>query len=162
MELVKYLEPLNVEEIAFLQKKEQRDRRSFYRAVRALLIICFLIPFLVAWGGALYGKPNAFSYLRYFTGVAFLLCFAGLCAYISYYHHLRKVQLDLQHRSKTIERTQITEKKFMAMNGIYYFYLNSSVKLSIEVTEDHFHNLEDGDEVNIEYTTYSRQYLGYF
>ncbi len=162
MELVKYLEPLNVEELTFLKKKEERDRHYFYRAVRAILIICFLIPFLIAWAGALSGRPNAFSYLRYFAGVLFLLCFAGLCTYISYYYYLRKVQLDIRYRSKTVERTQITQKKFMAMNGVYYLYINSPVKLSIEVTEVDFHRLEDGDEVNIEYTTYSQQYLGYF
>lgn len=162
MELVKYLEPLTEEEFTFLKKKEQRDRHYFYRAVRAVLIICFIVPFLIAWGGALSGKPNAFSYLRYFAGVLFLLCFAGACTYLSYYFHLRKVQMDVKQNAKTVERTKITEKKFMPMNGIYYFYINSTVKLSIEVSEEDYLRLAEGDEVNIEYTTHSRQYLGYF
>jgi hypothetical protein len=159
---VRHIEPLNSDELRFLKKKEERDRHYFYRAVRGILVICFVLPFIIAWIAALYGLPNAFGYRKYFTGVAFLVVFSGLCTYISYYYFLRKVQQDIRHHTKTIERTQITQKKFMPLNGSYYFYIDSDVKLSIEVTEQDFHRFEDGDEVNIEYTTYSRQYLGYF
>ncbi len=162
MELVRYIESLNHDELSFLKKKEERDRHYFYRAVRAIMIICFVIPFLIAWVAAIYGVPNAFGYRKYFTGVVFLVCFASLCIYISYYYYLRKVKLDIHHHTKTVERTQITQKKFMPQNGGYYFYINSEVKLSIEVSEQDYHRLEEGDEVNIEYTTYSKQYLGYF
>lgn len=162
MEIVRFIEPLSNDELFFLKKKEQLDRHYFYLAVRAIMIICFVIPFLIAWISAIYGLPNAFGYRKYFTGVGFLICFAGLCTYISYHYYLRKVQQDIQHNTKVIERTQITQKKFMPQNGAYYFYLNSPIKLSIEVSEQDYHRLEAGDEVNIEYTTYSKQYLGYF
>jgi len=162
MEVVHYIEPLNKEELIFLKKKEERDRHYFYLAVRMIMIICFVIPFILAWISALLGKPNAFNFGRYFFGVGFLLCFAGLCIYISYHYYLRKVQQDIRLHTKTVERTQITQKKFMPQNGVYYFYLDSPNKLSIEVEEKDFNRFEDGDEVNIEYTTFSKQYLGYF
>jgi len=162
MEVVRYLESLTEEELIFLKKKEARDRHHFFRALKAIMIICFVIPFGIAWIGAIAGQPNAFSYKRYFLGVTFLLCFAGLCSYLSYYFFLHKVQQDIRKNTKTIERTRITERRFMPQNGIYYFYLDSPVKLTIEVKEEDYHRLKEGDEVNIEYTTFSQMYLGYF
>lgn len=162
MQLVRYLEQLNEDELAFLQKKERRDRHHFYRAVRVIMIVCFIIPFGFAWICALTGQPDAFSYVKYFIGVGFLLCFAGFCIYMSYYYYLRKTQLDIRRSTKTIERAHITEKKFMPQNNTYYFYLDSPTKLSIEVSDEHYHQMKEGDEVNIEYTTESKMYLGYF
>jgi hypothetical protein len=50
----------------------------------------------------------------------------------------------------------------MPQNNTYYLYLSSAVKLSIEVSIDDYRQVAEGDELNIEYTTYSRFYLGYF
>lgn len=162
MEIVRYLEPLNEDELAFLEKKERRERYHFYRTIRVIMIVCFIIPFIIAWVSALAGAPNAFSYRKYFAGVAFLLGFAGLCIYLSYYYYLRKTQVDIRTHTKTIERAHITEKKFMPQNNTYYFFLDSPTKLSIEVSDADYHRLNEGDEVNIEYTTVSKMYLGYF
>lgn len=161
-ELIRYVEPLEQEELAFLLKKERKDRRHFYKAARAIMIICFIVPFIFAWFNAIEGEPNAFSPVRYFLGVGFLLGFSGLTGYISYYYYLRKIQSDIRHHTKTIERAHILRKQFMPQNNAYYFYLDSPNKLSIEVTEGDFRRLNQGDEVNIEYTTYSKMYLGYF
>lgn len=162
MEIVRYLEVLNNDELAFLQRKERKDRHHFFRTVQIIMVVCFVIPFIIAWMSALSGKPNAFSYGRYFLGVGYLLCFAGACIYLSYYYFLRKIRRDIRVHTKTIERAHITEKKFMPQTDTYYFYLDSPTKLSIEVTGDDFHRLSAGDEVNIEYTTHSKMYLGYF
>jgi len=162
MEIVRYLERLNKDELAFLQKRERRDRHHFFRTVRILMVICFVIPFAIAWFTALEGHEDAFSYQKYFSGVIYLLCFAGLCVYISYYYFLRKIRKDIRIPTKTIERAHITEKKFMPQTDTYYFYLDSPTKLTIEVTSDDYNRLAEGDEVNIEYTTHSKLYLGYF
>lgn len=162
MEVVRYLEVLNEEELAFLRKKERKDRHHFFRTVQILMIICFVVPFVLAWIGALEGKENAFSYGRYFLGVLYLLCFAGLCTYISYHYFLRKIRRDIQVHTKTVELAHVTEKKFMPQTDTYYFYLDSPVKLTIEVSDKDYHRFTEGDEVNIEYTTYSKLYLGYF
>lgn len=162
MEIVRYLERLNSDELAFLRKREQRDRHHFFRTVRVLMVICFVIPFVVAWFTALEGLDDAFSYKRYFLGVTYLLCFAGICVYVSYHYFLRKIRKDIKALTKTIERVHITEKKFMPQNSSFFFYLDSPTKLSIEVTEEDFSRMKEGDEVNIEYTTHSKLYLGYF
>ena len=56
----------------------------------------------------------------------------------------------------------MVRKLHMAGRDAWYFYLDSRVKLSIEVSQDDYYNIDEGDEVCIEYTTHSKQYLGYF
>ncbi|RYE23471.1 MAG: hypothetical protein EOP51_10405 [Sphingobacteriales bacterium] len=162
MLLIRYNEPLEAEEIAFLQRKETRERRQFYKVIRVLMILCFVCPFIVAWFRAADGAENPFSYQAYFIGVVFLLCFAGTGVYIAYRRSLYQLHADLRNLTKTVECTHITRKQFMPHNNTFYFYLDSPNKLSIEVSEADFRSMEAGDELNIEYTTYSRQYLGYF
>ncbi len=162
VELIQYREPLNRDELAFLKKKEERERKQLYKIIRVFMILCFVCPFIVAWFRAIAGFENPFSPLNYFLGVLFLILFSGFGIYWGYYHNLRKVQLDIRKGTKTIERTYITRKQYMPSSNSYFFYLTSAVKLSIEVDEYDFRRLEKGDEVSIEYTTFSRIYLGYF
>lgn len=162
IEVVKYQESLNNDELAFLRRREERERRQTYKIIRVFMILCFLCPFIVAWFRALGGQENPFSLFHYFIGVVFLLCFSAAGIYWGYYHNLRRVQLDLKYATKTIERVFITRKQYMPVNNAYFFYLSSAVRLSIEVSEPDYRRLEVGDELNIEYATYSRMYFGYF
>jgi len=162
LDLVKYREPLSTEELSFLRRKEEREKKQLYKIVRVFMILCFICPFIVAWFHAADGQDNPFSFTHYFFGVLFLLCFSAAGIYWGYYHNLRKVQMDIKYGTKTIERAFITRKQYMPISNAYFFYLSSAIKLSIEVAEYDYRRLKDGDEVNIEYTTYSKQYLGYF
>jgi hypothetical protein len=162
VDIIRYLEPLNDEERAFLKRKEQRDRRQFYRSVQLLLLICFVLPFAMAWGKAIAGMPNPFSYTNYFAGVGILGSLAGIGAVISYRNGLHRLHLDLRKGTKTIERAIITRKRFMPQTNTCYFFLDSPTKLSIEVSQQHYDGLKVGDEVNIEYSTYGKAYFGYF
>ena len=162
VELVRYLEPMHKDEIAFLKRKERRDRRQFYQALRIVVIICFVLPFAMAWGEAIIGKPNPFSYLMYFTGVGVLLFLAVGGALVAYRSNLYLIHRDLKQGTKTIERTTIKEKRFMPHTNTYFVYLNSPTRLSIEVSMHDFEHLREGDEINIEYATYSKAYFGYF
>jgi hypothetical protein len=161
-ELVKYREPLDKEELSFLRRKEEKERKQFYKIFRVFMVLSFICPFLVAWFRAIEGVENPFSIARYFLGVIFLLCFSGVGIYRAYYYNLRKVQHDIKNGTKTIERTYITRKQYMPLNHTYFFYLSSPNKLSIEVDEYDYRRLDKGDEVSIEYTTVSKLYLGYF
>ena len=162
VELVRYLEPLSEDERAFLKRKETRDRRQFFRSVQLLLLICFALPFGMAWGRAIAGMSNPFSYANYFTGVGILGSLTGVGAVISYRNNLYRIQLDLKKKTKTIERAIITRKRFMPQTNTCFFFLDSPTKLSIEVSPQHFDQLDVGDEVNIEYSTYGKAYFGYF
>jgi len=155
-------EVLSPEELQFLMDKDRKETRTFYRAVRVFMAVCFIIPFIVAWMRAMDGDENPFELGAYFLGVAFLLSFTGLCAWLAYRRSLQKVKADIRQMSKTVERTRITRKQYMPQNHTYYFYLDSPNKLSIEVSENDYHLLNDGDELNIEYSTHAKLYFGYF
>lgn len=161
-QIAQYLEPLEAEELAFLQKKEEKDRRQFYKVVKVLMVLCFTVPYIIGWLRYWAKIKNPFSYLFYFGSVAFLLFFTTLVCYISYYYYLRKVQSDIRSNTKIIERTHITRKHFMPLNNTFHFYLDSPNQLSIEVDENDYRMMKEGDEVNIEYTGVSKMYLGYF
>jgi len=161
-ELVIENELMSDEELQFLINKDEKETRTFYRAISVFMIICFVIPFIVAWMRAMDGDEHPFELVAYFLGVGFLLSFLGVCAWVTYSRSLQKIKTDIKKRSKTVERTHITRKQYVAGNHTYYFYLDSPVKLSIEVSETDYHLLNDGDEVNIEYSTNAKLYFGYF
>jgi hypothetical protein len=162
LQLYRYNEPLEKEELAFLLKKEVKERKQFYKLIRVLMVFCFVCPFIIGWFRALNDVPDPFSYLFYFSSVLFLTCFSGFAVYMGYSISLRRVQEDLRIGTKTIEQTTITRRQYVPHNNTYYFYLSSPNKLSIEVKVDDYHTMKDGDELSIEYTTYSKMYLGYF
>ena len=162
MQLFRYNEPMNEDELAFLQKKENRERKQLYKVVRGSMIACFVIPFILAWFNAIDGKADPFSYTDYFLATGFIMFLCGVVIYIVYHNTLKKIQGEIKEGTKTIELTHITRKQYMPQNKTYYFYLNSPTKLSIDVSELDFRRFEEGDELNIEYTTYSKMYLGYF
>lgn len=168
MELIRYNEPLETDELAFLKREESLERRQFFKISKVFMVLSFVIPFVFAWFHAAKQSEqeatasNPFSYLHYFIGVFFLLGFSGTALYISYRRTLAKVQRDIKYATKTVERCNITRKQYMPQVNSYFFYISSPIKLSIEVSEEDYHRLGSGDEVNIEYSTYSHTYLGYF
>ena len=143
-------------------KKEQKDRKQYYKVFDLLMILSFIIPFAGAWYQAYDGAPNAFSPLRYFLSVGVLLSLSSFSTYVTYRVNLHKVQLDIKDRTKTIETNHITRKVCIAIKNSYYFYIDSKIKLSIEVSATDYERMNEGDEVSIEYATHSGLYLGYF
>lgn len=161
LQLIQYKSPLTPAELSFLKQKEMKDRKQLYKIMGLLMVLCFLAPFAGAWVRALEGDELAFSMANYFLGVVFLLVFCSLAVYWTYRKFLYKVQQDIRHGSKLIDTVTITRKQYMVANNAYYFYITSAIKLSIEVSEEDYRRLHEGDEIRIEYTGYSHQYLGY-
>ena len=157
-----YTEALTEEELLFLVRKERRERRQYYKAYRMLMFLSFIIPFAGAWYRATDGAPNAFSKMKFFAAAGVLLSISTFSTYLTYRVNLRKVQLDIKQKTKTIERNRITRKLYIGTKNTWYFYITSLIKLSIEVSQVDYERLNEGDEVSIEYTTHSRLYLGYF
>lgn len=162
LQLERYTEPLEVEEMAFLERKEARERTQFYKVFRLLMIMSFVIPFAGAWYRAYDGAPNAFSPARFFVSAGILLFISSLATYVSYRYSLQKVQRDIASGTKTIEKSHVVSKVYFPSKGAYYFYIDSMFRMSIEVSHEDYMNMKEGDEVCIEYTTHSREYLGYF
>ena len=157
MQLIRYNEPMEHDELSFLVRKEEKERTQLYKFTKVILWICFLLPFAIAWFRAISGATNPFAYRYYFLSVGFLLCFSALCIYISYRRTLYHIREDIRYGTKTVEYTRITRKQYMPHTNTFYFYLDSPNKLSIEVKEQDYNSKEQGDELNIEYTTYSKQ-----
>ena len=166
LQLYRYNEPLVPEELSFLRRKEVRERQQFKKVIRIFAVVSCIIPFGACWvPDEPFNRLDPhyhFSLLHYFAALLFMCCFAGTVVYISYRRTLFKVQEGLKYQTKTIEQTHITRKQYMPLNNTYYFYLNSPNKLSIEVKQNDYQTMDQGDELNIEYTTYSKLYLGYF
>lgn len=151
-----------MDELIFLENKELKERGQYYKVFKWLMFLSFIFPFVSAWYRATEGAPNAFSLVRFFLSAGILLSISTIATYMSYSVYLKKVQLDLRYKTKTIERNHITRKLYVATKQAYYFYIDSAVKLSIEVSFSDYELLKEGDEVSIEYATHSKFYLGYF
>jgi hypothetical protein len=160
--LRRHTEPLEPKELHFLVEKEHRDKKVYYKIFRALMFCSFLFPFLGSWYRAFEGAPNAFSIPRFFVSTTILLGISFTAMWFAYRINLRKVQADLRQRTKTIETTHILRKQYMHRSDAYFFYIDSPNKMSIQVSDADYHRLDLGDEVNIEYYTHSKLYLGYF
>jgi hypothetical protein len=161
-ELVRHIEPLEAEELEFLEKKESKDRTVYYRVFQLLMLLSFIIPFAGAWYRAADGMENAFSPIRFFAAAGTLLALSSVSTYITYRVNLRRIQLDIAGKTKTVEISHVTKKIYFPSKGAYYFYIDSQIKMSIEVSHEDYVLAKEGDEVCIEYTTHSKQYLGYF
>ena len=159
--LIRHLEPLNADERAFLKRQETRDRDQLFKVVRIMLPICFILPFAVAWGEAIVGHENPFSQARYFSGVAIFCGFLFGGAAIAYRNGLYRLRRDLAKGMKAVEQVRISGKRFMPHDNSYHLYLESGVKLSIEISAADFDTFRKGDFVNIEYSPQARTYLGY-
>ncbi|MBK8144927.1 MAG: hypothetical protein IPK62_07975 [Bacteroidetes bacterium] len=155
-------EKLEDEEAAFIINKYQKASKDYLRIMNLFLISCGVFPLVM---GVLFSIiANDFGV---FIGV-FVIClislifFFILVASIYYFLFLFRKYLDAQRQTKTIERCLVLEKKAILINQSYHIFIDSKVKYSIEVVENDYDLYEIGDEINIEYSTYDKEYLGYF
>ncbi len=163
-ELIVREESLLRDEKAFLLRHLGSARSQLYKTATAFMIISFLVPFIFAWVNAIENDPDttAFSYEKYFSGVAYLLCLSTAIITVMYWRNSRPVIRDLHSGTKTTEQTMVTRKLFVEQNGSCHLFLASPNKSSIEVETPDFAGIRVGDEINIAYARRSKIYLGYF
>jgi hypothetical protein len=157
-----HIEPLNLSEQQFVMRRARHEGKELYKVGRVLMVMCFIIPFLLAWLWALDGAADPFSPKRYFLGVGLLATLSGGGVFLAYRRVLYPLLADLRQGTKTVERAHLTRKVYMLQNNTHHFYLDSPTRLSIEASPEDYSRLDEGDEVNIEYTTCSKIYLGYY
>lgn len=170
-----YQELMNDSELSFLKEKEQKERRVFTRTVRNLSVLFIIIPCCLgiimesvkrssesAQATALREQEDPYVYQLYVFGMFFLLLIVCLGSYYSYTRTLKRLVRDIRSGYKTVEQTHIDRKHFVEANNTYHFYLKSTFRLSVEVSKEDFDAYREGDEINIEYSTFSRIYFGYF
>lgn len=169
-----YEESMNDSELSFLKTKEEKEKRTFFKTVRILLLLS-IVPCCLGIimesikrstdspaMARLREQEDPHVYLYYFFGMIFLLLAVTIGGYIGYRRSLGRLHKDIRLGGKTIENTEISRKQFVNSNNTYHFFLRSTFKLSIEVSKEDYDAYEEGDEINIEYSTFSKVYFGYF
>jgi len=168
-----YTEPLTRSETAFLLRKKNRELTLFRSAIRTLLIFAVIVPLI---GGILFelsaqkeaqhpnlqDPPEEGSFLYFVVAFVVLLLLISLAAYLVFNASLKKLLLDLKHKTKIIEQAEVTAKKYMRQNNTCHLYIKSPTRLSIQVKPEDFALFRQGDEINIEYSFHAKVYFGYF
>lgn len=158
-----YPETMDEDELAFIQCKHDQESRAYMYTMNRMLFLIAFIPLFVALFLAA-SQPFSWQELLaiYFIGFAALLVFFGIVATLSYYHKLHKFKMDLKHKIKVVEQVVIKSTQYMPQNNTWHFFIHSLHKVSIEVSEEFFNSHQPNDEINIEYSKYSKEYFGYF
>lgn len=166
------IEELNKEELLFLKNKAEKEQGLLWKTMRNLSFICFIIPTIVAILFFTNDQKTTqqlneelsepFTIYTYIISVVSLLSLLFLGGMITYVKSIKKIKRDLIEKSKIIEPVFILSKRFIDINNSYFFYLKSKIKYSIEVSEEVYHQYEEGDEINIEYSRFGKEYFGYF
>jgi len=157
-----YQEPLDASEYSFLLNKATKERKSYLRIYLVLLLLSFIFPFITSWYRLTDEGSICFSKSKFILSSGILFSISTIAIFVTYRYFLHKLQLDLKANTKTITGHKIEKKVFVASNNTHHFYIDSAIKISIEVSADDFNKYSIGDEVYIEYATYSKQYFGYF
>lgn len=162
-----YIELMNDSELAFLKKKAGKESRVYQKILKIMLLGAVVFSFAGAWEniqneGRLLGTETVFSWENYFITLLILSVIFFLTLRISRNSELAQIHKDLRQKTKIIERVIIKRKTFLPHNNTFHFYLNSVIKLSIEVDENDFAHLSEGDEISIEYSKNAWIYFGYF
>jgi len=170
-----YQEQMNADERLFLKNKRDREWSVFKRTLRTLSFVFVIVPCslgilmetltihnLTPAEARLREEQEPYIHLQYFFGMVFLLLLVALIGFISYNRTLKKLDRDLLQGEKTVERTSISRKQFVNTNNTWHFFLRSRFRLSIEVSKEEYEFYQEGDEINIEYSTKSRIYFGHF
>ena len=155
-------EPLDEDELFFLQEKCKSQELEFRKIMRICLILQFILPIIVTTqhGAFIQEVPSKALFAAYGTVITFILLAIVMLG--SYTYLVFPYKRDLRSRQKRVESCTITKKKHMVLNNTWHFYINSMAKISIEVNAIDFNRFDTGDEINIEFAHYSSEYLGYF
>lgn len=162
-----YQEALSLSELAFLKKKAGKEEHAFQRILKVMLLGAVVISFAGAWKniqkeGKVFNTETIFSWENYFITLIILSFIFWVSIRFSRSTELTKIKKDIRQKVKIVERVMITKKTFLPHNNTFHFYLNSLQKLSIQVDEEDFMTLSEGDEINIEYSKNAGIYFGYF
>ncbi|WP_118972783.1 hypothetical protein [Taibaiella koreensis] len=170
-----YQEPMTDSELSYLKEKEAREKRAFLRTMRTLAVLFVIVPCCLGIimesvkrsqdtpaMARLREEQEPRVYLYYVLGMIFLLLVVIVGGYIGYLRNLKPLVKDIRLGNKTIENTGIMRKQHVSSNNTHHFFLRSTFKLSIEVSKEDYALYEEGDEINIEYSTFSKVYFGYF
>lgn len=173
--LIRYEEAMTETELSFLQEKANKERKLLSRVIRNLSFIFVILPCCIGIIMeslkryqstpdmiAIQDREDPHVIRNYFIGMVILLLLVAFFSAVYYFRSLWKLEKDLKTNLKSVEQTTIDRKQYIKSNDSCFFFLNSATQLSIEVSKEDFERFHEGDEINIEYSTYSKVYFGYF
>jgi hypothetical protein len=155
---------LDEEEYLFIRKLYDNSKKDLNRVFIFSIILAALIPIPIS---LLYNAlkkiptPHLF-YQTYLISFLALLFFTLIILFFIFEIRVKNLMKDVKHKLKIIEQVQITQKKYVPFSDTYHFYINSTSKLSIEVSKKTYDSFDVNDELNIEYSKYAKEYFAYF
>lgn len=156
-------EPLEPDELEFLQTRYRTGARQFYSLMKYLLVAVVLIPLFFLLLHDLFVLVDEFTSTQvWFFGQLTTLTLFFVAFIAGYVKVIHPFESDLKKKVKVVETTLVHEKKFMPHNATYHFYVHAEPIYTIEVDADTYHRFEVSDEINIEYTPRTEIFLGYF
>lgn len=160
------LEPLNADELEFIERQYRSESKIYMRGMNVMLIIAALAPLavciLLLFLNRAEENTKQTMFELYFLGFAFMLFFVGFIAFVAYRMKVRGYYKDTKGKKKVVELANIQQKKYMKLNNTYHFYLDSKVMYTIEVGPQDFEKWRLGDEISVEYAEHSKEYFGYY
>jgi hypothetical protein len=155
-------EPMAAVEVAYLQAIVDEHRQSYFKMFWLLLFISVCVPYPFAYTQETDDSEFVFSLFRYVCITAVLMFVFMTSFFVGYLVKNKNVHKDIKMKLKDIEVCTITQKVFMEINNTYHLYIDCSIRLNIEVNEADFMKVMPGDQINVEYGSFSKEYLGYF
>ncbi len=165
-----YFEPLTEAEKAYLSASAHSSKKGFMKTVHYMfLVLAIIMIFVYTIANFTYDPhnidPNTTTpltpeFVLLLAGIMFLTF--GVLLSIAYVVTIHKYFREIKKGQKIVESTTVKEKRYMPQNNKYYLYLNSPTKGSIEVEPKMYAYIQVNDEINIEYTPFSKSFLGYY
>ena len=156
-----HLEAMTTEELSFLTQMERKERRTYRKILVWLLVMSFVFPFITSWYRFSDSGIMQFSIGKFSLSIVILAGISLVSVGMVYQVYHRGLLLDIKLKKKTVSTHKIMKKVAVA-GGSFHFYIESPVKLSIEVSESDFGAYREGDEICIEFAENSQHYFGYF
>ena len=152
------------DEYVFIAKLLQDAKIDVLRVFLLSVVFSVLIPIPISLiYNALKKIPTPELFFEtYLISFLALLFFTLIILFFLFEIRVKNLMKDVKHKLKIIEQVQITQKKYVPFSDTYHFYINSTSKLSIEVSKKTYDSFDVNDELNIEYSKYAKEYFAYF
>jgi len=167
-----YKVALESSEMEYLVSKKKEDIAGLMKTLKFLIVLIIVVTVVAAIGMFIIIKISPETFIDrnepppniLVTCLKLMLLLLGVVAiatYYSYSHTLRKVIKDIGSGEKTIEPCEVIRKFYAKEINTYHVYITSVIRLSVEVTKSEYAKLNEGDKINLEYSSCSKIFFGY-
>ncbi len=142
-----------------LVSKRSQEQRLFRKTARLIFLLSPVIPvFIGVIASNVKEKGKVFHWQSFTLASVMMLFFIIFLTAIAYYFSFAKINKDIARNIKIVEQVKITRKNAFAINHSFYFYVRSENVGSFLVPERIYREYREGDEINVQYTPFSKIY----